>query len=389
MSVTVSLNETTVGVTVGSPAGGVVVGATSGDGVSVAVTNTPSSPPDYGVVNFNDTVTFNGAVHIADYGDWESYSSLTIYDANDIATVSLSTDGIATFAGAVNASGVALSGAGTSTVAGSLTVSGTLTGATFGGTVRPPAGSSSAPAFSFSSDTNTGLYSTGSDSLAVVTGGTQRIRVNSNGGVMIGSATATNAKLLVDSGSMPGAAQTETFQVLDSSTSGEYINLGRFNVNRSTARGAFMLSNSQGAAWQNNVMQFFVHGSAYANSYYRGDAGSDAGWAMIVTQGSNHSGLYIGTYDGGKPVAFGTAAQQRMIIDGEGNVGIGTDFPSARLHVVGNAIFDGVAFISAAEGADDPTDDTQVVLEKISNTQLKIKMMGSDSTVRSVTLTLS
>lgn len=52
-------------------------------------------------------------------------------------------------------------------------------------------GSISAPVFSFSPDTNTGLYSPSSDNLAVTTGGAQRCNFNSSGAQITGAITAT------------------------------------------------------------------------------------------------------------------------------------------------------------------------------------------------------
>jgi len=73
-------------------------------------------------------------------------------------------------------------------------------GITVGGTVRlslsttaitpalpllSPLGSNSAPSYTFTGDTNTGLYSPGADQLGLVTGGTGRLTIDSNGNVAI------------------------------------------------------------------------------------------------------------------------------------------------------------------------------------------------------------
>jgi len=50
---------------------------------------------------------------------------------------------------------------------------------------------SSAPPLSWDGDTNTGIYRPAADTLAIVTGGTDRLRVNSSGVVIIGSGEAT------------------------------------------------------------------------------------------------------------------------------------------------------------------------------------------------------
>jgi hypothetical protein len=47
--------------------------------------------------------------------------------------------------------------------------------------IASPVGSASAPAYSFTSDTNTGMYAATADKLSLATGGTERIRVTSTG----------------------------------------------------------------------------------------------------------------------------------------------------------------------------------------------------------------
>jgi hypothetical protein len=119
-----------------------------------------------------------------------------------------------------------------------------------------------------------------------------------------------------------GAAQSEILQVIHGGyeydannaeyTVNEYINLARFHVNGPASRGSFSLSNSGTGAWENNVMQFFIHGSSYAPGYYGGNA-SDAGCAMIVTQGSDIVKLQIGNYNTA-PIEFFTGNTKRFRI---------------------------------------------------------------------------
>ena len=65
------------------------------------------------------------------------------------------------------------------------------TGDTMTGVLQFVSGSASAPGIAFSGDTNTGIFRPGADSVAVTTGGTQRIVIDSDGNVGIGAA-ATN-----------------------------------------------------------------------------------------------------------------------------------------------------------------------------------------------------
>lgn len=75
-------------------------------------------------------------------------------------------------------------------VSGDLQI-GSTTILTSGRLVQTANGSVSSPAFSFSSDTNTGMYGTGSDALSLVTGGADRLTINSLGYVGIGTTSPT------------------------------------------------------------------------------------------------------------------------------------------------------------------------------------------------------
>jgi hypothetical protein len=127
-----------------------------------------------------------------------------------------------------------------------------------------------------------------------------------------------------------GAAQTEIFQVIsgghteDNSGETPYVNIARFHVNGPASRGSISLSNSgapdgtvSSGAWENNVLQFFVHGPNYAYGYYGGNA-SDAGCAMIVTQGADIVKLQIGNYNAA-PIEFFTDNTPRFAITTDGN----------------------------------------------------------------------
>ena len=129
-------------------------------------------------------------------------------------------------------------------------------------------------------------------------------------------------------GTIGGASQTQIFQVNDASA-GDYVNLGHFNCESSFSRGSFMLSNNgTNGAWHDNVIQFFTHGMDYPYGYYGGNL-SDAGCAMIVTQGSDIAKLQIGNYND-VPIEFFINNTRRFQMRTDGNYNLyGDIFDSA------------------------------------------------------------
>ena len=80
------------------------------------------------------------------------------------------------------------------------------------GIARLGDGSEASPAYQFGSDTNTGIWRPSSDAIAVSTGGSERMRIDSSGNVSIGTATAVS--MLTVEGSVTlkeqAAADTDT-----------------------------------------------------------------------------------------------------------------------------------------------------------------------------------
>jgi hypothetical protein len=97
-----------------------------------------------------------------------------------------------------------LGASGTATLA-SATITGAATvGTTLGvtGVSTFAAGTALLPALTTTGDTNTGIYYPAADTFAVSTGGTERLRVNSSGNVVVGTAVAPvySSKLRVEGG---------------------------------------------------------------------------------------------------------------------------------------------------------------------------------------------
>lgn len=128
------------------------------------------------------------------------------------------------------ASTVAPTFTGPVTVTGDIAITGaaTVTGG-IAGQVRASEGTNSSPSYSFSSDTNTGLAQLGGgDTLSIVTGGVERLRVTSNGSLL---SPITGGTDLLPHYGCRAFAQFHFFGGgLDSSKWGNVTSVSRYNV---------------------------------------------------------------------------------------------------------------------------------------------------------------
>jgi hypothetical protein len=147
-------------------------------------------------------------------------------------------------------------------------------------------GSASAPTFSFTADPNTGVYSPGSDQLALSTGGTGRLFVDANGVISIGASSNPNA--------------TARFGVTGAVAS--LLDLYRTGV-AGEARLNFYNDNSASAATV---------------------AGRIAGLLTTTTAGSESGALLFVTNNSG-------TVGERARITAEGRLGLGTSSPRGLL----------------------------------------------------------
>ena len=135
-------------------------------------------------------------------------------------------------------------------------------------------GSASAPAFAFDGDNDTGIYRPGANQVAISTGGTDRMRIDSSGNVGIGTSNPQKQLHLV-SGTGVGAVTAE-------------IAFGSLS----------------------NQPQALIE-SLRTDGSYKGEL-------LFSTSGSGSNSM-----------------GERMRITSSGNVGIGTSSPSSTLHVLG------------------------------------------------------
>jgi hypothetical protein len=193
-------------------------------------------------------------------------------------------------------------------------------GVTVGGTVRRtittgsetatlvqlgPDGSVSAPAYSFSDDTDTGIYSDAANSMSFATGGTQRLDIDSGG-------IKGKVAFLAPDGSAgaPGLS-------FDGDTDTGIYSVG---------------ANSVGVTVGGTVRRTVTTASETATLVQLGPDGSAAAPGYSFS-GDPDTGIYR---SGTNALSFSTGNATRMTIASGGGVGIGTTSPGQTLQVSGS-----------------------------------------------------
>ena len=167
-------------------------------------------------------------------------------------------------------------------------------------------GSTSAPSYSFTGDTDTGMFSSGANALNLVTGSNSRMIISSTGNISIGT-TNSSAKLHVES------------------SSAEILRLERDTTS-------------------NDSFIDLTYASGHNN-----DSDANHEYSKIRTKvvanlsGSESSELHFQTINSG-------TIGDKMVITKEGNIGIGTDTPDQLLHLKGTS-----PFMSISHSSDNST----------------------------------
>jgi hypothetical protein len=130
-----------------------------------------------------------------------------------------------------------------------------------------------------------------------------------------------------------------------------------------------------------NSTDINVNGTVTAD-YFIGDGGglSGIGGANIGAAGLNGQVQYNDGSLGG--------ASQLYYDDINNRVGIGTSIPTSKLHVNGNVVITGITTVGIASTSSLTVNST-FSFELTSNTNLRVRVRGTDGVIRSANLTLS
>ena len=187
-------------------------------------------------------------------------------------------------------------------------------------------GSASAPTFSFTADPNTGIYSPGADQLAVTTGGTGRLFIDSSGRLLAGTSTARS--------NFFGTTLSSITQIEGTGGAGGRGALSVINNDVSNNPPYVLLGRSGAATLGSNAA--VVNGSRLGTLTFHGADGTS--FIEAATVAGEVDGT-PGTNDMPGRLVFSTTADgaasptERLRIDSSGRVGVGTSSPAARLHI--------------------------------------------------------
>jgi hypothetical protein len=258
-------------------------------------------------------------------------------------------------------------GTSTGTVAVVLSNSPTLVTPTLGAasatSIANALGAVGTPSYTFTGDTNTGIYSPAADTIAFVEGGAEAMRIDSSGNVGIGTTlpqskmeiratsggTVFNALTLSNyvsasvntgvalyfdpngAGSLARVASIQSVQAI----SGNYADLRFFTAASDTPAERMRISNdgSVGIGTSSPATKLDVLGASSdqirvrtaGTEFYRFGRNSSTGYMDFYGSQTGYTGYTFGGVDG-----------ERARIDSSGNVGIGTASPGVKLDVAGD-----------------------------------------------------
>ncbi len=174
------------------------------------------------------------------------------------------------------------------------------------------------------------LGTTSNFSLPFITNNTERMRISNTGNIGIGTSTFNGTypeKLVVDAGTT-----TSVNAIVGKGAINSYLQLNIQNGSNGTSASSDVVATADNGSETTNFVDMGINSSTNASGVMGG-----ANDAYLYNIGQN---FLIGTGTAAKSLAFMTggttqSTNERMRIDGSGNVGIGTNNPGQKLHLNG------------------------------------------------------
>lgn len=254
------------------------------------------------------------------------------------------------------------------------------TGAT--GTVSAAGdGSAGAPGIAFATDTDTGFWRPGANTLAASTGGTERVRITSTGLVAIGTTSTPRGDLDVTTGAGNGGSETKSVHFGYSAADFYGFRIANTNNPGVSYAGTFAIQRGIGSAWNNDVIvddtgnvgigmtpgvKLDVTGTIRSTSAIRAASGAAGGYLGITYSTANAASRSWALYSDysaygdfsvlQSSTQTGAADTTRLYINPTGNVGIGTSLPTtAKLVIDTSSAGSGASEIISLKTAYAPT----------------------------------
>ncbi|MFT3935864.1 MAG: tail fiber domain-containing protein [Chitinophagaceae bacterium] len=169
--------------------------------------------------------------------------------------------------------------------------------------------------------------------LPFITNNTEKMRLTSGGNLGVGTTTFNSTypeRLIVDA----GASGNTNYQnvIVGKGNTNSYAQLNIQNTNAGTGASSDVVATADNGSESTNYIDMGINSSANTAGVFGG-----INDAYLYNVGQN---LLVGTGTSGKSLVFMTggttqSSNERMRIDGSGNVGIGTTSPAQKFHVNG------------------------------------------------------
>ena len=240
-----------------------------------------------------------------------------------------------------------------------------VTGDTMTGALGVVAGTASAPGVFFSGDTNTGLLAPAADSVAITTGGTQRMRIESSGYAKF------NSGFVFVQSSASGSSDSDGLALISDTNADAYVwNYENTTLRFGTNATERMRIDSSGRLLVNTTTEghsdadnLTIADSSKAGITIRNTTTTGDG-AIFFSDATSGTAEYAGYIEYGHStnhLRFATASAEQMRIDSSGNVGIGNSAPAYKLSVLTTGTSDTSLHLATTGGASDNGDATNSI----------------------------